>query len=594
MPRQAYCEIDFPHPAQPGRLSAVFSEPECILSAATAEEVPALLRTAEEHACAGRWVIGFVAYEAAPAFDTAFQAHAAPSAGLPLALFAVYREAATTSRPRGEFLSGVWRDQTPRAQFDDAVARIRRGITDGDYYQVNYTTRLQAPFLGDGLSFFDSLRASQPGAYCAYLDFWPWQVCSVSPELFFHWGAAAENERTLTCRPMKGTAARHEDRATDHAAAEALRRSQKECAENLMIVDLVRNDLSRVAQPGSVKVPQLFSVEAWATVWQMTSTVTCVTRAQTRLLDVFNALFPCGSVTGAPKAAATSAILELEVSPRGIYCGAVGAIMPGGEALFSVGIRTPVIETKRGGAIPEGKAECGIGSGITLDSNADHEHAECLTKQKFLKQACPEYELLETLRLHQGRYWLLRGHIRRLAHSAGALGFSFDEKRVVAALHTEAQRHPAGQWRTRLRLSANGEPAVTALPLEVLNAPLQMALADAPVASASPWLRHKTTRRELYAALMSAQPGIFDTLLYNERGELTEFTRGNLVVELDGKLLTPAAGCGLLPGVLREALLARGRVREAIVRVDDLARANRIWFINSVRGAAPVRFMKAA
>jgi len=576
----AYCEIDFPHPAQKGRLHAIFSEPECVLVAHTRDEVPELLARVEAHAHSGRWVIGYVAYEAAPAFDAALHTQDAPPAGMPFAQFAVYRNVASTAHSRSEHLNGAWRDETPRANFDAAVDEIKSGIAAGDYYQVNYTTRLHAPFLGNGLSFFDSLRASQPDAYCAYLDFGVWQICSVSPELFFHWDV---KNNTLACRPMKGTASRHDDPAQDRAAALALQHSPKERAENLMIVDLVRNDMSRVAQHGTVQVPQLFSVEAWPTVWQMTSTVTCQTNANTTLREVFRALFPCGSVTGAPKAAAMSAIRALEVSPRGVYCGAVGVLMPGGTALFSVGIRTPVINTTQ--AI----AECGIGSGITLDSAADDEHAEWRAKQVFLMQSCPEYELLETLRLHQGRYWLLRGHLHRLQHSAHALGFSFDAAHITAALTSAAQQRQAGQWRVRLLLAAQGAVNIEVLPLDALPAAPQFALASVPIASNNPWLRHKTTRRGIYAELMSKRQGIFDTLLYNERGELTEFTRGNLVVELNGKLITPSAECGLLPGVLREVLLKRKRIQKGIVTMDDLRRAKQVWFINSVRGAVAVR-----
>jgi len=592
MPTPGYCEIDFPHPSQPGRLTAIFSQPECMLAAATIGKVPELLTKAEVYARSGHWVIGFVAYEAAAAFDAALRTHGAPPAGLPFALFAVYRDISTVSRPRGEHLNGVWLDDTPRGHFDAAVAQIKRGISEGSYYQVNYTTRLRAPFFGDGLSFFDSLRASQPSAYCAYLDFGQWQICSVSPELFFHWGAYEDAGRALTCRPMKGTAARHDDPAHDRDAAQALQQSQKECAENLMIVDLVRNDLSRVARPGSVKVPQLFSIEAWPTVWQMTSTISCRTNAGTGLREVFRALFPCGSVTGAPRAAAMSAISALETTPRGVYCGAVGAVMPGGEALFSVGIRMPVINVAPGVNVTPGVAECGIGSGITLDSKADNEYAEWLAKQAFLMRSCPEYELLETLRLHQGRYWLLYGHMKRLARSALTLGFPFDEKRIAETLQAAACQHPAGQWRIRLCLSARGKASIEVLPLDALPASPLIALAIAPVASGNPWLRHKTTRRGLYAALMSERAEIIDTLLYNERGELTEFTRGNLVVELQGRLLTPATDCGLLPGVLREVLLTRKRVQEGIVTTDDLARANHVWFVNSVRGAVVVKCAK--
>jgi para-aminobenzoate synthetase/4-amino-4-deoxychorismate lyase len=583
-PQQAYCEIDFPLSSGAGRLAQAFSGAECILVARQAAEVPDLLKQAESFAQSGCWVIGFVAYEAAPAFDAALQVHGAPAHGLPYAAFAVFRTPGA-ARARGDFLYGAWRDETPRAQFDNAIEHIRQGITAGDYYQVNYTTRLRAPFSGDGLSFFDSLRARQPAAYCAYLELGDARICSVSPELFFHWGKEEETGRALTCRPMKGTAARHEDPARDRDAAQALLHSPKERAENLMIVDLMRNDLSRVARPGSVTAAPLFSIEAWPTVWQMTSTVACRTRPDAGLREVFRALFPCGSVTGAPKAAAMSAIHGLETSPRGVYCGAVGVLLPGGEAVFSVAIRTPVIHAA------SGQAECGIGSGITLDSDAAREYDEWRAKQAFLLQACPEYELLETLRLHRGRYWLLRGHLARLARSASELNFDFDEAAIMQQLGANARLHSEGNWRVRLLLAANGEIRIETHPLDLdthSGAPL-FALAESKVSSGNPWLHHKTTRREIYASLASKQAGIFDTLLHNERGELTEFTRGNLVVELGGRLLTPPAECGLLPGVYREALLSRKRIQEKILRIEDIAQADRIWFINSVRGAIEVK-----
>lgn len=578
-----YCEIDLPHPARTGRLQAAFSAPLAILTATTAHDVPGVLEEAEAWSRSGHWVIGFVSYEAAPAFDGALRTHD-PADGLPYALFAVFGQPDPASRARASYLCGAWRDETPRARFDAALSRIREGITRGDFYQVNYTTRLRAPFLGDGLAFYDGLRAAQPEAYCTYLDFGRWQVCSVSPELFLHWGAphAALSRRSLDCRPMKGTAPRHADPQLDRAAAEALRRSPKERAENLMIVDLMRNDLSRLAVAGSVRTSEMFAVEAWPTVWQMTSTVSCETPAETRLQDVFRAAFPCGSVTGAPKAAAMSAIAALEQSARGVYCGAIGLLVPDGTASFAVGIRTPVIDAAAG------IAECGIGSGITLDSTSPQEHAEWEAKQVFLLRACPAYELLETLRLHNGRYWLLRGHLRRLEGSARALGYVFDREALMAALSARARMHAAGNWRVRLRLSADGQAHLDVLPLEAAPAAPRFALAPAPIDSANPWLRHKTTQRDLYAAHAAPAPGIFDTLLYNERGELTEFTRGNLVVETRGRMLTPPVHCGLLPGVLRAACLARGRLVEQVLRADDLREADNIWFVNSVRGALRV------
>jgi para-aminobenzoate synthetase / 4-amino-4-deoxychorismate lyase len=571
----AYCEIDVP--ADGGRLRGAFAAPEALLTANTADELPKLLGRVEAAARAGRWALGFVAYEAAGAFDRALTTHAAK---LPLACFAIFDAVAPTPRARGDWLCGIWQDGVPRPAFDAAIATIRQGIARGDYYQVNFTGRLRAPFFGDSLALFDALRANQADAYCAYLDLGRWQICSASPELFFHW---RPDIRTLTSKPMKGTAPRSDDAGQDVSAREWLARSAKDRAENLMIVDLIRNDLSRVAELASVTVPELFAVEAWPTVWQMTSTVACRVRPDTGLSGIFAALFPCGSVTGAPKAAAMAAIAALEATPRGAYCGAIGVVKPGGEAIFNVGIRTVVIDAEAAGA------ECGIGSGIVIDSTASGEYAEWQVKQAFLRRAMPNYALLETLRLHRGRYWLRRGHLARLAHSAALLGFSCERRRIDAALDAAAQAHADGQWRLRLLLAAEGGIEVEVFPLDAPPALGEVALAEAPVASANPWLAHKTDRRGVYQALASAQTGIFDTLLYNERGEATEFTRGNLVAEIDGRRLTPPQSCGLLRGVLRGALLASRRVEEGVVSVDDLARATRLWFVNSVRGAVPVR-----
>jgi len=576
----AYCEIDFPDGE--GRLRSAFSAPIALLVANSIAEVPEVLARAESEAREGYWVVGFVAYEAAGAFDAAL-ATRDPVAGLPAAMFAVYQGAAPGARQRADWMCGPWRDIAGRERFDAALASIHSGIVEGDFYQIDYTTRLRAPFRGDSLAFFDSLRESQPTAWCAYLDFGRWQVCSVSPELFFHWQNDDGNGRALISRPMKGTAARDNDAQRDNAAALHLRQSAKECAENVMIVDLVRSDLSRVARLGTVAVPELLAVEKWPTVWQMTSTVACRSRENTTLGEVFAALFPCGSVAGAPKAAAMAAIARLETTPRGIYCGAIGIIKPGGEAVFSVGIRTAVVDAERG------VGECGIGSGIVMDSAAAAEYAEWQSKRIFLDRACPQYELLETLRLRRGRYWLRRGHMERIERSARALGFLCDKDRIAEVLAAMAARHRTGDWRVRLRLAADGAIQVEVFPLDSLPTTAKVAVAASPVASANPWLRHKTTRRSVYESLAMTQEGIFDTLLHNERGELTEFTRANLVVELDGRLVTPPLACGLLPGVYRQVLLARKRVSEQIVKLGDLEHASALWLVNSVRGAVAVQ-----
>lgn len=572
--------IDFPT-SDGGRCRAVFQRPLLHLKASHCDDVVPVLRRAEAEARAGRWVVGYVAYEAAPAFDSALVTR--PSLGNPpLAEFAVYAAAEPDALlpESGGFQCGRWRLDASAGRVAATVEALRQSIAEGRFYQVNFTGRLESPFAGDALALFRALRDSQPEGYCAFFDAPGRQILSVSPELFFDW----EPGIALTTRPMKGTAARGESALADAAAREALRHSEKDRAENLMIVDLLRNDLSRLSEIGTVTVPRLFDIEPLPTAWQMTSTVQCRPRAEVTLPDVFRALFPCGSVTGAPKVAAMAAIADLETTPRGVYCGAVGLLRPGGHATFNVAIRTVEIPAGSMGA------RCGVGSGITYDSTPSAEYAEWLVKRRFLLRASADFELLETLRLEAGEVWLVDGHLARMGGSACHLGFPWDEAACRAALAAVALAHPRQTWRVRLLQDRQGRYRTEAFPLETTSGPLKVALAQSPVDETDEWLGHKTTERGLYAAHAPA-PGIFDTLLWNRRGEITEFTRGNVVIELAGRRLTPPLSCGLLPGVLRQHLLARGEIAESVITREILHQARTIWLINSLRGEIPVQLV---
>ncbi len=570
--------IDFPGaPGDAGpRLERVFDTPVAKFVAYSPAQVPAVLEAAQREAGAGRWVLGWAAYEAAPAFDAALRVQAS-SGSLPLAVFAAY--AAPSAHPpaaAGEdaaFACGPWQADTSPTRAHAAIDDLRRRIGAGDFYQVNLTTRLRAACRGSGEGLFAALRATQPAGFCLHLQDQDWEILSVSPELFFDW----HTDGTLRTRPMKGTAPRHGDARADAAAARALQDSAKERAENLMIVDLLRNDLGRIARLGTVQVPELFQVEALPTAWQMSSTVQCRTRPDIGLAEVFAALFPCGSVTGAPKVAAMQAIAALEDSPRRVYCGALGVIRPGGHATFSVGIRTVLLDHVAG------CAECGVGSGIVFDSSGPDEYAEWLVKRRFLLRATGDFQLLTTLALRDGHYDLLPRHLARLAGSGAHFGYTHDPEAVTATLARVAAGHPAGTWRVRLLVDRQGCVASECHPLETLAEPVTVVLASRPMDGDPEFLRHKTTRRQAYAPFAPA-PGVFDTLLWNARGELTEFTRGNLLLDMDGELVTPPQGAGLLPGVMRAELLARGEIREASLTLEDLSRARALWFINSVRG----------
>ncbi len=550
----------------------VFKNPIAVLTAWKLGDVVPLLEQVERHAREGRWAIGMVAYEAAPAFDQALQTRP-PLQDIPLAAFAIFD---APSKSDGEtakagFDCSHWQSNIAPSGFREKVARVREGIAAGAYYQVNLTTRLRAEFRGEPRAFFNSLCEAQPGAYAFLLDFGDWQIASVSPELFFAW---SPDTGEIVARPMKGTA------PLSQSAAD-LRASAKDCAENLMIVDLLRNDIARVARKGSVLVPDLFTIENFATVRQMTSTISGETLPDADLAKIFAALFPCGSITGAPKIAATQAIATLETSPRGPYCGALGVVQPGGMALFSVGIRTVTIAN--------GEAECGVGSGLTWDSDPFEEHRECQIKRRFLLRASAAFDLLESIKLEDGAYWLLERHCERLQRSAEHFGFPFDIEEVNRTLQATAGQHPHGAYAIRLLLSRRGNMAIETKPLPVTPAHPSVALAETAISSDDEFLHHKTTHRAVYEAHAPKSAGIFDTLLFNERGEITEFTRGNVAVELDGRLVTPPESSGLLPGALRAELLAQEKLIEDVLVHHDLRRVKGLWFLNSLRGILPVR-----
>jgi para-aminobenzoate synthetase / 4-amino-4-deoxychorismate lyase len=583
-----------------------FGSPRRVYEAHTIFDVVPVLAAVDADARAGCWAAGYVAYEAAPAFDAAFAVR--PAGGARLAWFGVFDEPSSAgtmpAEPPPPAAAPAFEPDVPRAEYDTAVATIRDAIGRGDVYQVNYTMSLRALAHPDAFSYGRLLRAQEP-AYGALLELEDERILSVSPELFFR-----RRGRELVTRPMKGTARRGRWLEEDEAAAARLAASGKERAENLMIADLMRNDLGRLARFGGVHVPQLFAIERYPTVHQMTSTIAATLRAGVTLPDLFRALFPCGSVTGAPKVAATRWIAALERAPRGVYCGAIGVVEPGGDCTFSVAIRTLRVDRATGAAA------YGTGGGITWDSVAGAEHDEALAKAAVLFTERPPFELLETLRLEHRRYARADRHLARLAASAQYFGFTFDRAAVAAVLDAAARRD--GVWRARLLLRRDGRARAELAPLagrgaggpdgggviapHAADGPagtddnaragpaggLRVALAAATVDSRDVFLFHKTTHRAVYDARRAAHPAADDVLLRNERGELTEFTTGNLVVELDGVLLTPPRTAGLLAGVYRGALLERGMVAERTLLPRDLARASRCWLTNSVRGAVPV------
>ena len=449
-----------------------------------------------------------------------------------------------------------------------AVERIRAYIAAGDCYQVNFTFPLRFRWFGDALALYAILRQRQPVRYGGIVVADGWATVSLSPELFVE----RRGER-LTVRPMKGTSPRCEP-------PENLLQSEKNRAENLMIVDLLRNDLGRVAANGSVTVDSLFEIEAYPSVWQMVSQVSARVE-DGRLERVLPALFPCGSITGAPKIRAMQIAAELEAGERGYYTGSLGWLAPNGDFRLNVAIRTLELAA-------DGTGKLGIGSGIVADSDPLAEWQECLLKANFLTACDPGLLLIETLRRENGAYLRLAGHLARLAASARWLGFAYDEARVRQVLGAQPS---SGLWRVRLTLAKDGEIAVTCQSLAPeVPGPRWATLATESIRSDDPLRRHKTTARSQYDAALAAiagKPEIFDVVFCNERGEVAEGARSTIFVERDGALLTPSLASGALPGVLRAELLAAGLAREAVLWPSDLA--DGFLLGNALRGLVAVR-----
>jgi para-aminobenzoate synthetase/4-amino-4-deoxychorismate lyase len=581
--------IDFPN-GEPGagRWRARFTEPVEELVAWHAAEVVPVLRRAQAHAEAGRWCLGAVAYEAAAAFDPVLATHPR-LAGWPLVRFGVFdQELSWPDEPEGDGRGrcAPWRFSMDPGAYERRVVRAQEAMAAGECYQVNLAGTLQAEFQGELAPWMARLRAAQPGGYLLWLDWGEQQVLSASPELFFDWKPGAQGGQ-LMCRPMKGTAPRHADPVRDALARKQLADCTKERAENVMIVDLLRNDMGRIAQPGSVHVEKLFQLEALPTVWQMTSTIAARTRPEIGLTEVFRALFPCGSITGAPKASAMRWIRVLEDGPRGVYCGAAGVVRPGGSATFSVPIRTVTAELASGEGTRQWSVRYGVGSGLTAYANAQAEWQELRAKSRVLERSTQPFDLLETLRLEEGRYGLLEEHLDRMVRSADWFGFPCDRPTLRHSLLAVARHHARGAWRVRLTLARSGTTEVQTEALGLTTEPVLLTLADQVIETGGAdqeFVIHKTTRRGHYDSRASKLDGVFDTLLMNERGELTEFTRGNLALKVQGRWLTPAAHCGLLPGTLRRDLLARGVIAEAVLTPGDLQHAEELVFFNSLRG----------
>ncbi|HEY3330664.1 MAG TPA: aminodeoxychorismate synthase component I [Capsulimonadaceae bacterium] len=586
MPCRIRAQFDFAPLADAPDHPLCFEKPLRVYETSEMTRVQETIRDASTATARGNWLAGFVSYDASRAFGAGLDAQVAHD--FPLVWFAEFAEPAAACSVNG---SGAvsppmdWSAETDSAAYHAAIDDIQRRIASGETYQVNYSHRLRSRMDGDPARVYSHLRDVHPASYSAFIDTGRHALLSNSPELFFE-----KRGGLLTSKPMKGTTPRGIFAGDDASNADRLRSSVKERAENVMIVDLMRNDFGKIGRLGSVRASSLFDVEPLPTVWQMTSTVECEVDASLPLVDILAATFPPGSVTGAPKPITTRIIKELESSPRKVYCGCIGYVTPSNDAVFNVAIRTVIVERE------SGAAECGVGGGITAMSTPTAEHQESLSKALFLTASSEPDMLLETMRVENGSVYLLQRHMARLAGSARRFGFTID----IDAIEEEIARRivadtTAGNcYRMRLLVSRSGNATVELYPLAPSPTELQFAIETEQRIDRKDIRRyHKTADRGFYEVLFrrhfEADSPARDVLLVNSDGNVTEFTKGNIVIEIGGEMITPPVGDGLLPGVLRQELVDTGVVTERQISVADVWAAERVWFVNALRGWIPAK-----
>ncbi|MEN9845521.1 MAG: aminodeoxychorismate synthase component [Pseudomonadota bacterium] len=556
------------------RLWLHFTSPVRLYTARSATEVVSTMTEVERACtCDGVWAVGWVSYEAAPGFDPALEVREEHS--FPKVWFATFRPptplTSLSNHTPPELMS--WAPSITKEEYLQGVGAVKEAIARGDTYQTNYSFRLTTPVTPDPHHLLGQMIGSQGGAYGCLIHTEEFAIVSASPELFF-----SKRGTTLTSRPMKGTSPRGRTLEEDRSLANELQSSPKNRAENIMIVDMTRNDLSRIAHRGSVQWPEVCAIEKYPPMFQMTSEVQATTDAS--LVDIFRALFPAASITGAPKAATMRIIAERESTPRRIYTGAIGVITPHDRAWFNVAIRTAMID------YPRGITEYGVGSGIVWDSSSADEYEECLAKAAAITRAPTPCELFETILWEPSKgFFLLDKHLDRISQGAEYFAWPFKREEALTILeHVQPELTSGKQpFRVRLFLTSAGSFRTDHALLKPLPTPYRLSLAQHPISSSDRSLYRKTTDRRAYDSALPLDPTAHDVILWNERGEITETKIANIAVELDGKLYTPPITSGLLDGCYRRVLLEREELTERALTKEDLARATRVIVLNSVR-----------
>lgn len=559
----------------------LFSSPIAVFSTNMLDDLPGIFKQIEMHLLNKKWIAGYISYECGYHFENNGIDNFHNSSTFPLLWFGVYD---TPIQIKKEILDSIIPDSpttiiNPRLSIDDlsykkAIDRLREYIINGDTYQVNFTDRFEFEITGSNVELYFALREKQHVPYGAFINLGSSQILSFSPELFFK-----RNGGSISTKPMKGTVKRGRTLDEDHTNEIWLRNDEKNKSENLMIVDLLRNDLGRICKSGSVEVENMYATERYETVIQMTSTVKGTLRDKTSYYDMFQSLFPCGSVTGAPKIRTMQIINALENHRRGVYCGAIGFISPDNEAVFNVAIRTINAEN--------GKGTMGVGSGIVFDSNPQQELEECKLKAAFLLNTEPDFQLLETI-LWEGKFTFLEEHLNRMKNSADYFSFRFHHNIILDSLTLVERSFIGGKkYRIRLLLSKNSDPFIEVVELSNSIVDDQIKIAPERTNSENRFLFHKTTNRELYNkySAKAKKEHLADYIFLNERNEITEGSITNIFIERDGLLFTPPISCGLLSGVYRqEVLQTNHNASEKILTLNDLTSADVIYICNSVRG----------
>lgn len=559
-------------------LRHLFTKPIKELKTRDLDQVEALLKEVETYQEAGFYAVGYVSYEAAPAFEKKFAVHPAPLMGEYLLYFTIHEKVETLPFPEdyeAVDLPANWKEEVEAPAYQEAIKTIHHHIRQGDTYQVNYTVQLSQELKADPLAIYNRLVVEQKAHYNAFIQHDDVAILSISPELFFE-----QDDRLLTTRPMKGTTRRGLTNQADLKEAAWLEADPKNRAENMMIVDLLRNDMNRISEIGSEQVTRLCQVEQYSTVWQMTSTIESRLRPEVDLVQTFQALFPCGSITGAPKISTMEIIQQTEIAPRGVYCGTIGILLPRGKRIFNVAIRTLQMQG--------GKAIYGVGGGITWDSKWEGEYQETKQKSAVLYRQDPRFDLLTTGRIHQGELTFLEQHLTRLREASRYFAYPFDEPKLLKELQEQLTHvDPNLDYRCRIALQKNGTTQLeitelTDLPTNYLQAQLTEQKLDL----ATPFTYFKTSQRAHLAAKDNEQ------IFYLPDGSLLETTIGNLVLEIEGQLYTPPAHLPLLDGIYRRHLLETQQVEEKLLTLNDLTDADRIYACNALRGLYELDFQR--